>query len=80
MNKYASAKEKLVAYPNYFKERKSGKEHGGCPVLNFGTKSDDTNPKSGNAENLLTPGISDGEFQSEMNVKRMALKFYAMHD
>jgi len=59
-------------------------------VLNFGTESDDTNPEIKERvhqviqasqkylENLLSMGISTGEFQSEINQQRVALKFYAM--
>jgi len=59
-------------------------------VLNFGTESDDTKPEIKERvhqviqasqkylENLLTLGISTGEFRSEMNARRVALKFYAM--
>ncbi len=90
LNKYTSAKEKLFAYLDHFKEGRFREEHGGCPVLNFGTESDDTNPEIKERvhqviqasqkylENLLSMGISTGEFQSEINQQRVALKFYAM--
>ncbi len=90
LDKYTSAKEKLFAYLDHFKEGKFREEHGGCPVLNFGTESDDTKPEIRERvhqviqasqkylENLLMKGITTGEFQSEINARRMALKFYAM--
>ena len=90
LSKYTSAKEKLFAYLDHFKEGEFRNEHGGCPVLNFGTESDDTNPEIKERvhqavqasqkylENLLQQGISNGEFQPEMNTQKVALKFYAM--
>ncbi|HPE39441.1 MAG TPA: TetR/AcrR family transcriptional regulator [Bacillota bacterium] len=90
LNKYTSAKEKLFAYLDHFKEGKFREKHGGCPVLNFGTESDDTKPEIKERvhqviqssqkylENLLAEGINNGEFQSGMNTERMSLKFYAM--
>ncbi|QGY46524.1 TetR family transcriptional regulator [Maribellus comscasis] len=90
LNKYPSAREKLSAYLEHFKEGKFREEFGGCPVLNFGTESDDTNPEIKERvhqviqvsqkylENILTSGIDNGEFHPELNAKRVALKFYAM--
>ncbi|MCG6190374.1 TetR/AcrR family transcriptional regulator [Maribellus maritimus] len=90
LKKYPSAKEKLFAYLEHFKEGKFREEYGGCPVLNFGTESDDTKPEIKKRvhqviltsqkylEDLLAQGINDGEFHSELNAKRVALKFYAM--
>ena len=90
LSKYTSAKEKLFAYLDYFKVGKFREEYGGCPVLNFGTESDDTNPEIKERvhqvvqasqkylENMLTMGITNGEFQPELNAGRVALKLYAM--
>ena len=90
LNKYASAKGKLFAYLDYFKAGTFREEYGGCPVLNFGIESDDTNPEIKERvhqviqssqkylKELLSMGIGTGEFQPEMNPERIALKFYAM--
>ena len=90
LSEHTSAKEKLFVYLDYFKEGKYRKEYGGCPVLNFGTESDDTNPEIKERVhqviqtsqkylgNLLMIGISNGEFQPEINAGRLALKYYAM--
>ena len=90
LSKYSSAKEKLFAYLDHFKDGKFREEYGGCPVLNFGTESDDTKPEIKERVNeviqasqkylksLLEMGISNGEFKPEINVEKTALKFYAM--
>lgn len=90
LNNYTNAKEKLFAYLDNFKDGKFREEHGGCPVLNFGTESDDTKPEIKERvhqviqasqkylENLLLMGISTGEFQSDINARQLAFKFYAM--
>lgn len=90
LNKHSSAKEKLFAYLEYFEKGQFREEHGGCPVLNFGAESDDTNPvikervklaihaAQENLKKLLLEGIANGEFQTNINVETTALKFYAM--
>ena len=90
LSKYSSAKEKLFAYLNHFKDGKFREEYGGCPVLNFGTESDDTKPEIKERVNqviqasqkylksLIEMGISSGEFKAEINAEKTALKFYAM--
>ena len=90
INSYSSAKGKLFAYLEHFNAGKPGEDYGGCPVLNFGAESDDTNPmikervhqviqaSKNYLENLLAMGVSTGEYRPELNAKRLALKFYAM--
>ena len=90
LNQYSSAKEKLHAYLDHFQKGEFRNEYGGCPILNFGTESDDTNPEIKDRvrqviqasqkylENLLIQGINNGEFQAEINTEKVALKFYAM--
>ena len=40
----ANAKLKLFAILDFYKERLLKTNTGGCPILNFGTEADDTNP------------------------------------
>ena len=90
LSNYSSAKEKLFAYLEYFEQGQFREKHGGCPVLNFGAESDDTNPvikervkqaiqaSQENLKNLIVLGIHNGEFRSGLNAEMLALKFYAM--
>lgn len=90
LNNYSSAKEKLFAYLEYFEQGQFREENGGCPVLNFGAESDDTNPvikervkqaihtSQGKWKSLILLGIDNGEFNPEINAETLALKFYAM--
>ncbi|TWV94344.1 TetR/AcrR family transcriptional regulator [Chitinophaga pinensis] len=63
--------------------------HGGCPILNFGVDTDDTNPairekvqsviKAAN-RNLVTiikEGIAAGELSPEVNPEEFAIKLFA---
>lgn len=90
LSNYSSAKAKLFAYLKYFEEGQFRDEHGGCPVMNFGAESDDTNPvikervkqaievSQEKWKNIIQTGINDGEFRSDINAETLALKFYAM--
>ena len=40
----ATAREKLFAILDYYHNNLAPSEMGGCPLLNFGTEADDTNP------------------------------------
>ncbi|MDP4149930.1 MAG: TetR family transcriptional regulator [Bacteroidota bacterium] len=63
---------------------------GGCPVINFGTEADDTNPLlrrrvnevilqfQQSIERLVQRGIRDGEFRQEWDARIFAIKMYAM--
>ena len=90
LSNYSSAKERLLAYLEYFEKSHFRNEHGGCPVLNFGAESDDTNPvvkervkhaieaSQEKWKNILQQGISSGDFRSDISADTLALKFYAM--
>ena len=41
-----TAREKLLAILDYYHNNLASSEIGGCPLLNFGTEADDTNPVS----------------------------------
>lgn len=90
LNNYSNAKEKLFAYLEYFEQGQFRDENGGCPILNFGAESDDTNPiikervkqaihsSQSIWKNMILEGISNGEFNPDVNAETLALKFYAM--
>ena len=90
LKKFDSAKEKLFAYLDFSLQDKLRDENGGCPVINFGVESDDTNPVirervkqaiRGSQEmirKLIVLGIDRGEFQPIVDPEVLALKFYAM--
>ena len=40
----STAREKLFALLDYYQEQVATSQAGGCPLLNFGTEADDTNP------------------------------------
>lgn len=85
-----TAKDKLYALLDYYVERLVYSDTGGCPLLNFGTEADDTNPaikqKVNEAINaiqkkisqLVTEGKRKGEFNSEVNARAFALKTLAI--
>ncbi|HEY9048153.1 MAG TPA: TetR/AcrR family transcriptional regulator [Ohtaekwangia sp.] len=74
----------LDAYAKIYKESK-----GGCPLLNFGVESDDTEPvmkdrvrqaarcSQQRIYKLVVAGIASGEFTREMDARIFALKAFA---
>lgn len=90
LNKHKSAKNKLFAYLNFFSHPENPPLQGGCPMMNFGLESDDTNPvikqkvKQGMdwSQNLIAgiieDGIASGEFKAGWNAKEYAIKFFAL--
>jgi TetR/AcrR family transcriptional repressor of nem operon len=85
-----SAKDKLFALLDFYKDRLGKSNRGGCPILNFGTEADDTNPiinqKVKDAINaaqsristLVTDGIKNGEFVKTFDANRFAVKMFTM--
>jgi AcrR family transcriptional regulator len=63
--------------------------HGGCPILNFGVDSDDTNPVIKEKvrtvisqtikmlTGIVKDGIKSGEFSPDINAEEMAVKMFA---
>lgn len=63
--------------------------HGGCPILNFGVDSDDTNPVIKEKvrtvisqtlkmlTGIVKDGIKAGEFSPDINAEEMAVKMFA---
>jgi len=85
-----SATEQLYAYIDFFSNPINPPLIGGCPLLNFGTEADDTNPivkeKVNSAikrgQQLLTSiiekGISDKEFDPEWDAVEFSTVLFAM--
>lgn len=85
-----SAKEQLFAYIDFFSNPINPPVIGGCPLLNFGTEADDTNPvvkeKVNNAikrgqqllSTIIEKGITDKEFNPNWNGVEFATVLFAM--
>src|SRR6218665_4126430 len=85
-----SAKEQLFAYIDFFSNPINPPVIGGCPLLNFGTEADDTNPvvkeKVNNAikrgqqllSAIIEKGITDKEFNPNWNGAQFATVLFAM--
>lgn len=84
-----TAKEKLFAYLDFYVDKLLFSE-GGCPIMNFGTESDDTNPaiqkrvgqeiriSQDNISKLVTAGIENGEFHEHADATAFAVKMYTI--
>jgi len=85
-----TVKEKLFAYLDVFKNPLQFPVEGGCPMLNFGVESDDTNlivrKKVKNmiegslkkTTSLIQYGIENGEFKETFNAKEFSIKMLAL--
>lgn len=90
VSKAKTAKEELFNYINFFSNAVNPPLTGGCPLLNFGTEADDTNPivkekinKGCNANqqlltNSINKGIANGEFKPDWNAADFATVMFAM--
>jgi TetR/AcrR family transcriptional repressor of nem operon len=82
-----TAKDKLFALLDYYRDKLALSDTG-CPLLNFGTEADDTNPviKKRVAEkikafqdricNLVKMGIDEGEFQPDLDAGAFAIRMF----
>lgn len=90
VNKHKTAKDKLFAYFDFLSDPLNPPQVGGCPMMNFGSEADDTNPiikqkvnklVQGSAQRLtgiIEQGIASGEFKSAWNAKEFGIKAFAM--
>ena len=86
----ASAKDKLFALLDFYRERLFKTNQGGCPILNFGVEADDTNPvirkrveaainnSQNRIANAVKQGIADGEFKDTFNAANFSVKMFTM--
>jgi AcrR family transcriptional regulator len=85
-----TAKDKLFALLDFYAKRLITNDRGGCPILNFGTEVDDTNPvikqkvkesinySQNRIYKIVKQGIEDGEFKETFDAHQFALKTFAM--
>jgi AcrR family transcriptional regulator len=90
INVVTSAKDKLFAMLDFLSDPVHHPVEGGCPMINFGSEADDTNPlvrtkvvsamyeSIGLIENIINSGKADGEFSPEWNANTFAVKMYAL--
>lgn len=90
LSQYKTAKDKLYGYLDFFIDPTQSIVKGGCPMLNFGTESDDTNELIKNKvnnlvtksqkllSNLIKEGIDNGEFKPDWNPEEFATMMFAM--
>jgi len=85
-----SAKEKLFALLDFYAERLTKSNNGGCPILNFGAEADDTNPvmkqrvkeaistSQKRIANVVKQGLEAGEFKDSFNAETFGIKMFTM--
>jgi TetR/AcrR family transcriptional repressor of nem operon len=85
-----TARQKLLAILDYYHDTLATSEMGGCPMLNFGTEADDTNPalrqrvakaikKSlQRIANVIEEGQAAGEFDRRTDASHFAIKMFTM--
>jgi len=90
INNASSAHDKLIAVLDLYRTPNTPLVNGGCPILNFGVESDDTNPiikqkvKNVIQESIKTfslvikQGIKDKEFSSDFDADEFALKMFTL--
>lgn len=90
LSKSKTSKEALFFYIDFFSDPTHPPVIGGCPLLNFGTEADDTNPivkekvnsaiKQGQQllSGVIEKGIENKEFKSDFNPSEFATAMFAM--
>ena len=85
-----TAKGKLFALLEAYENKTLSREFGGCPLLNFGTESDDTHPAikkrvkeaissaQQRIADIVKEGISKREISKKMNAEVFSIKAFAM--
>lgn len=86
----STAREKLFALLDFYNDRMLANNLGGCPILNFGTEADDTNPAmkqkvnevinrfQSRFANIIREGHQNGEFAETFDANLYALKAFTM--
>ncbi|WP_298733865.1 TetR/AcrR family transcriptional regulator [uncultured Chitinophaga sp.] len=85
-----SAKEQLFSLLDYYKSTPLRQDLYGCPMLNFGTEADDTNPlikekvskaiadSQARIVKIIRKGIEAGEFKPDFDASLFAVKAFSM--
>jgi AcrR family transcriptional regulator len=86
----STAKGKLFALLDFYDTRVFSSDSGGCPILNFGTEADDTNPLikqkvnesinrfQGRIATIIKNGRETGEFPQSFDADMFAVKMFTM--
>jgi TetR/AcrR family transcriptional repressor of nem operon len=90
MSRANTSREKMDALFTYYLNNVTAEKNYGCPIMNFGTESDDTNPavkvkvnkailntQSAFAK-IIRAGIETGEFKKTVDAEAFAIKAFAM--
>ncbi|MFA6083571.1 TetR/AcrR family transcriptional regulator [Mucilaginibacter sp.] len=89
-DQHALAKTKFLGLLDYMSDPLNPPVQGGCPMMNFGMEADDTSPVIREKVNeticdvqagmtqILEEGVLNGEFRKDWDVKKFAVKAYAM--
>ncbi|OQP55842.1 hypothetical protein A4H97_19790 [Niastella yeongjuensis] len=90
MSRGTTSREKLDALFSYYISNVTGENNYGCPIMNFGTEADDTNPAVKVKVNkaivntqsvfakIIRAGIESGEFKKTVDADAFAIKAFAM--
>jgi AcrR family transcriptional regulator len=90
ISKSKTAKDELFTYIDFFSNAVNPPLTGGCPLLNFGTEADDTNPivkekinkgiqyTQQLLVNIIIKGIENGEFKPDWNAEDFGTVIFAM--
>lgn len=86
----ATSREKLYAILDYYHDNLVASEGGGCPLINFGTEADDTNPElrqrvakaikksQQRMARIIEEGQAAGEFNKKTDASLFAIKMFIM--
>jgi AcrR family transcriptional regulator len=84
----ATAKDKLFAVLDLYQDRLAMDKNGGCPLLNFGAETDDTDPVikdqvakgikaiQDSFSQVVLDGIKRGEFRSSIDAATFGIKMF----
>lgn len=90
ISQQTTAREKLFALLDFYRDRLATSDTGGCPLLNFGTEADDTNPdlkqrvakaikaSQQRMARLVEEGQARGEFNKNIDAGLFAVKMFTM--
>ncbi|WP_306350610.1 TetR/AcrR family transcriptional regulator [Flavobacterium sp. '19STA2R22 D10 B1'] len=85
-----TAKDKLFFLLDHYTNDLAMNDLGGCPLLNFGTETDDTNPQikmqvnkaimdaQNRIKNIVEEGMAKGEFNKNVDAELFAIKTFAL--
>ena len=89
VGKAEGARGKLFAYLDFFRHPLQFPLPGGCPILNFGVESDDTDPvvkekvkglieaAQAKAAGIIRQGIKSGEFKADFDARSFSILMFS---